>query len=473
MVRLLHYSDVEHVFDDPDRAARLAGTIRDRDGEDALVVGTGDTVAPGVLPLVERGRQALPFYRMAGVDLETFGNHDFDFGPDATRRIVADAPTTWVSANVEDEAGGRFGAAEGVVPHVRREIGDRTVGFVGVTDPATDSLNPQATDLHFTDPVAAVGDAAATLRADGAEAVVVLSHLGAGDDDLAAETDVDVVLGGHVHAERAEWVHGTLCTRPGAGGHVLFEVDLEAVLAGPGRANRTAADGGVDTDGDGQLPGPVTRHEVAAGRAHGPLSDRLRGRVTAAGLDEPVGHADDPLPRDDATVSAGECRIGNLIADAYRWAGDADVGLQNSGGIRNGPPLSGAVTKADVVSVLPFEEPLVVAEVTGAELRAVFAECAETDAAFGEPGWWHGHVSGARLWFEDGHLVRAEVGGDPLVDDRTYEVATASYLLHSDHEFPTLTERHRARECGIEYEVLAEYVTQHGTGVELGRIQRG
>jgi 2',3'-cyclic-nucleotide 2'-phosphodiesterase (5'-nucleotidase family) len=477
MARLLHYSDIEHVFDDPDRAARLAGSIRDRDGEDALVVGTGDTFAPGVLPLVERGRQAIPFYRMAGVDLETFGNHDFDFGPDATRRIVADAPTTWVSANVRDEEGDRFGATDGVVSHVVREVGDRSVGFVGVTDPATDSLNPQATDLTFTDPIAAVGDAAATLRADGAEAVVVLSHLGAGDDELAAETDVDVVLGGHVHAERAAWVQGTLCTRPGAGGHVFLEVDLEAVLAAPDGEGRTAADGGVDADGDAdgdeRVPAPVTRHEVATGRAHGPLSDRLRGRVAAAGLDESVGYADEPLPRDDATVSAGECRIGNLIADAYRWAGEADVGLQNSGGIRNGPPLSGTVTKADVVSVLPFEEPLVVAEVTGAELREVFAECAETDAAFGEPGWWHGHVSGARLWFEDGHLVRAEVDGDPLVDDRVYEVATASYLLHSDHEFPTLTERHRARECGIEYEVLAEYVAGHGTGVELGRIQRG
>jgi 2',3'-cyclic-nucleotide 2'-phosphodiesterase (5'-nucleotidase family) len=251
---------------------------------------------------------------------------------------------------------------------------------------------------------------------------------------------------------------------------VLLEVYLGVV------AGRTAADGGtIPSDGDTpgkELAAAVTRHEVADGPTYEPLAAQLRGRVSTAGLDEPVGHTDVPLPRDDETVSAGECRIGNLVADAYRWAGDADVGLQNSGGIRNGPPLSGTVTKADMISVLPFEEPLVVAEVTGEELRSVLGECANSEADFGEAGWWHGHVSGAELWFEDGHLVRVEVGGEPLRDGRTYEVATASYLLHSDHEFPTLEQRHRARECGIEYDVLTDYVREFGLDVDLGRIHR-
>jgi 2',3'-cyclic-nucleotide 2'-phosphodiesterase (5'-nucleotidase family) len=124
------------------------------------------------------------------------------------------------------------------------------------------------------------------------------------------------------------------------------------------------------------------------------------------------------------------------------------------------------------VSVLPFEEPMVLAEVTGAELRAIFEQCAETDVSFGEPGWWHGHVSGAELWFEGGRLVRAEVAGEPLADDGTYTVATAEYLLHSNHEFPALGTRHRAGEFGIEYEVLADYLRRFGPGTDRGRIHR-
>jgi 2',3'-cyclic-nucleotide 2'-phosphodiesterase (5'-nucleotidase family) len=488
MPRLVHYSDVENVYDEPERAGRLVGRIRSLDGRDALVVGTGDTMAPGVLPMVSKGRQAIPFLAAAGVALETFGNHDFDFGPATTRERVAEAAPTWVSANVGDGAGERFGAAEGVVPRAVREVDGVRVGFVGVTDPATGSLNPMAAELSFSDPVAAVRDAVADLRGDAAggvpdggdvpdeppastggaepgddatagavasnggtatgpvDYVVVLSHVGAGDDELAAIDGVDAVLGGHIHARRVDRVDGTVVTRPGAGGEAVVEVDLAASEA--------------------------RLHEVDGAPVDGEVVAALTGWVAESGLEEPVGETATPLGRDDETVTAGECPIGNLVADAYRWGGDADVGLQNSGGIRNGPPLSGTVTLADLVSVLPFEEPMVVAEVTGAELRAVFQACAETDVSFGEPGWWHGHVSGAELWFDGGRLVDARVGGEPIDDDRRYTVATAEYLLHSDHEFPTLEARHRVAEFGIEYEVLADYVREHGLDVETGRIHR-
>jgi len=77
-----------------------------------------------------------------------------------------------------------------------------------------------AADLTFDDPVAAASDALAEMRAevaengDGLDHAVVLSHLGAGDDDLARELDVDVILGGHIHSPRNECVADTLLVRP-------------------------------------------------------------------------------------------------------------------------------------------------------------------------------------------------------------------------------------------------------------------
>nr|WP_254663451.1 5'-nucleotidase C-terminal domain-containing protein [Haladaptatus sp. W1] len=43
---------------------------------------------------------------------------------------------------------------------------------------------------------------------------------------------------------------------------------------------------------------------------------------------------DDPIERTKTTTFRGESRIGNFVADAYRWATDAAVGLQNSGGAK-------------------------------------------------------------------------------------------------------------------------------------------
>jgi len=463
MVRLLHYSDIENLFDDAERAARFVGRIRELDGEDALVVGTGDNTAPGVVSLAANGRQILDFADAVDTVADTFGNHDFDYGPDVTRDIVADSPFTWVSANARDEDGDPFGADEGVVPWTVAEADGERVGFFGLTDPTTDSINPQAAPLSFTDPYDAAEEAVSELREAGVDYVVALSHLGGGDDELARRVDMDAILGGHVHSVRTDHVAGTVCTRPGVNGHEFIEVEL---------TDGTTDDAAVQ--GDGGTAASARVIDPSHGPVHEELAEALRRRRETAGLTETVATVEEPLERTEETTHGGESRIGNFVADAYRAAGDADVGLQNGGGIREGPALHGEVTLADLVSVLPFEEPVVVVELTGRELLEVFSEADGAELDFGEPDWWHAHLSGASLRWDkqDGRLIEARVDGEPIDPERRYRVATAEYLLHSDHEFPTIEQRHRAGEMGIQHEVLADHARQGGLAVDVeGRLQ--
>jgi len=448
MARLVHYSDIENVFDAPERAARLAGRIRALDGPDATVVATGDTTAPGVLSLVAQGRQILDFYAATDTVLDTFGNHEFDYGPESLRGLVADAPVEFVSANVRDENGDPFGREQGVVPWTTRVVDGETVGFVGVTDPATDSLNPMAAPLTFDDPVAAVREALDDLASaePTVDHRVVLSHLGGGDDDLARQLDVDAILGGHVHSRRNEHVDGTLIVRPGVNGEVVAEVDLGA----PDDPN------GPNDPNDPDRTATATLHERDGAEPHADVEAALAGRMRAADLDEVVGRVAEPVSRSGDVVHGGECRVGNFVADAFRWAHDADVGLSNAGGLRQGDAWDGDVTKADLISLIPFEEPVVLVSVTGEELRGILREMAAPDVDFGEDDWWHGHVSNARVvWDADEEVLReTTVDGEPIDPDATYTVATSEYLLHSDHEFPTLEQRHRIGEGDIQYEVL-------------------
>lgn len=342
-----------------------------------------------------------------------------------------------------------FGASAGVRPHAILEAGDERVGVFGVTDPRTPSINPNAADLTFTDPIAAAREATAALREKGVDRIVALSHLGRGDEELAAAVDVNVVLGGHVHSERIERLHDTLLTRPGVNGAVVLEVEL------PARE--------------------VRRHEVADGPLDEAVAEALRERMAGAGLDEVVAHVSEPIERTERAAFRGESRIGNFVADAYQWATGADVGLQNSGGIRSGAPLEGEVTVGDLMSVIPFEEPVVVAELLGRELRTVFEEAAGASVGFGEPEWWHAHVSGARLVYDfaSHELEEATVGGDPIDPDRTYRLATSDYLLHTVDEFPTLDDTHLAKSYNTQYEVLAAYARAEGINPEIeGRIVR-
>jgi len=446
-LRLLHYSDVENAYDDPERIGRLAGLLRTLDGEDALVAGSGDDTSPGVLALATEGRQSLAFFDAVGTDVETFGNHDFDYGPEATLGVVADAPQTWVSANVRRD-GERFGADEGVVPWTVVEVAGDRVGVFGVTDPTTASINPKAAPLTFEDPIPAAAEAVDALRAAGVDHVVALSHLGKADDDLARAVDVDAVLGGHVHDERVDHRNGAVLTRPGVNGGVVMEVSL------PERA--------------------VTRHAVGDAPVHDGVREALAAHEREAGLDEVVATVAEPVARDGEAAFGGESRLGNFVTDAYRWATGADVALQNAGGIREGSPLAGEVTAADLVGLIPFEEPVVVAELTGAELLEVFAEGAGDHVAFERGGGWHAHVAGAGVVFdrERREITEAHVGGEPVDPERTYSLATSSYLLYTDHEFPTLTEAHEVDRGALQYDVLVDYAREHGIDPELeGRVR--
>jgi 2',3'-cyclic-nucleotide 2'-phosphodiesterase (5'-nucleotidase family) len=450
-VRLIHYSDIENVHDDPESVGRLAGTINAIDGDHTLLCGTGDDLAPGVLPLVTRGEIALEFFEAIGPDVETFGNHDFDFGPDRAAELVRRSPQRWLSANVIRE-GEPFA---GVDRWAIERVGDVSVGFFGITDPTTPSLGDFEGELTFADPIEAARRAVGALRDRGVDYVVALSHLGRADGRLAAACDVDIVLGGHVHTERIERIDGTVLTRPGSGGETVLEIDPDA--------------------------GDVTRHVVSDGPLDTELADRYRELLATAGLDTVVGHVEDPIGRTDREAYRGESRVGNFVADAYRWAAERAVGtdppvvgLQNSGGIRTGPPLSGAVTTGDLIGLVPFDEPLVVIELSGAELRSVLREGADTPG-FGESDWWHAHVSGARLRYDhdDDRLAEATVAGEPVGDDRRYRLAVSAFLLYADTEFPTLAEASVVDRLDTQYEVLIEYARAVGIDPEReGRIVR-
>jgi len=438
--RLLHYSDIENAYDTPERVARVAGLLADRRGPDALVAGSGDNTGPGVLSLVTDGRQSLDFFGAVEPHVETVGNHDFDHGFDALRSVVADSPQRWTLANVALD-GERFGAGVGIESNTLVDVADATVGIVGVLDPATTEMTPGTDALEFGEPVDAVAREAPRVREAGADRVVALAHTA--DDDaraIAAETAVDAVLAGHSHHQHATAIDGTPFTRPGATGEYVYEIDFDA--------------------------GTVTCHETATAEPHPDVAAALRERIAANDLDEVVAHVDEPISRDRERRLGGEWRLGNFVADAYRWKTGADAALQNGGGIREGPALSGDVTVGDLVSVSPFEEPVVVASVTGRELRSVVAE-ADGRAVDGLNDYWYGHVSGMRVAAENGGY-EPYVRGDRVAGDERYTLAVPNYLLITDLEFPTLTEAHAVERYALQYEVVVEYARETGIDARLG-----
>lgn len=79
-MRILHYSDLENVYDVPDAVSRLVKLVNTHRDEETLVVGSGNVVAPSVLSMVTDGDVVVDVFEAVEPAAETFGNHDFDLG---------------------------------------------------------------------------------------------------------------------------------------------------------------------------------------------------------------------------------------------------------------------------------------------------------------------------------------------------------------------------------------------------------
>ena len=101
--------------------ARVA-TLRDRIARESphtIFVLPGDFLSPSTMSSMFQGSQMVATLNAAGLDLATFGNHEFDFGAEVTRERMRESRFTWVSANVLDPDSG---------PPLRRRASLRPAG---------------------------------------------------------------------------------------------------------------------------------------------------------------------------------------------------------------------------------------------------------------------------------------------------------------------------------------------------------
>ncbi len=452
-VRVVHYSDLETVLDEPRRTAALADTVHALRDEHTLVVGSGDNTAPGALSLATNGSGAMALFEAIDPDADTFGNHDFDFGPERARELAREAPQEWLCANAhrETDADGQHRFAPAATsPATLTTVDGTAVGIVGVAHPKTAEMSYTTDGVAFSDPVPAVRQHANRLRDTGADHVVVASHCGREDERIARETDVAAVLGGHVHDVHVDRVAGTVVVRPGRAGRHVSVVTL---------GSRPTAE-----------IRPVDVESVDAD-----LLQVLRRTHAERGLDECVTTVADPIERTERAASVAESRVGNLLVDALRWRADADVSLSPPGAIRSGEPIAGEVTVADLVGLAPYRDELLTVEVPGDRLRAALVAVPFGYHDDDHPDHHCCHVSGAKLVWDDaaGDLRSATVGGEPIDPDRRYEVAVADYLVETDHVVDAVRRGDVVARHGPVTEAVVDYAREVGLdGATGGRVER-
>jgi 5'-nucleotidase len=314
------------------------------------------------------------------------GNHEFDNGLENLKRLADKLKAQVLSANlIINEAWLR---PKNLAPYALVEIKGQKIGLVGLTTADQDiysilSSPERPKPFEFINEKTALLANIKELKELGAEIIVALSHAGLPmDRQLAAEVEgLDIIVGGHTHnllgdnlkdsdgpyplVEKSPSGQPVLVVTAGSHGRYLGLLTVE--FDEKGRPSQWS----------GQ-PYPITDQTIS--KLNAPLANPQLGTYLEALtfpiqnlMSEKVGQirAEDSgqtLEESHSLCRRQQCRTGDVIATALlnRFP-KARIALVNSGGLRASLPI-GEVSLADILAVLPFDNYVYTAQITGQEL---------------------------------------------------------------------------------------------------------
>ncbi|HBA61616.1 MAG TPA: hypothetical protein DCZ92_12535 [Elusimicrobia bacterium] len=379
-----------------------------------------------------RGMASIVLMNKLGYSAADVGNHDYDYGEDNLKVLIASAAFPMLGANVYYKDSGKH--ADYLKPYIIVEKGGERIAILGIAGKhtATSTLPSNVKHLNFGDEAAETAKWMKEILTKRPDAVVILAHIGLGsgsgqkldistfafsDSEAAygtipvarAARGAAVVLGGHNHA-------GSLKGYTDKGSNTLIGesfwglTDVTKVSLNfddsTGKFKSATAELiplWVDKTGEDQ---EITALIKDFSREVDVIMDKPLGESAVD-----LGHSKDGL----------DSPIGNWFTDAMRRQSGTDIALQNSAGIRS-DMKKGVIRMRDIYQVMPFENTLVKLTMTGDQIKRLISENMSGGRAKLQ-------VSGITVRFKtEPFELTVEKDGRELKPDEKLTVATNNYL---------------------------------------------
>lgn len=437
---LLYFQDAHEISpveqEDGERGgvARLKSVLDTQRAEhpDSAVVFGGDLAGGTLFGGLYHGFPMVEAFNQMGVDVASFGQHDFDFGAQNALDLVTASDFPWVNSNLVTADGEPF--LPGAPTHVQ-EVGDLRIGFIGLT--GNMDTTTTAKEILEVDPVIAAEAAVDQLEGQDVDAIVAVTQI---DKDVNERLLNEVPEIDASFREENSYVAASDVTVRDDGRLVLSpEGNMGSVL----RLDITVEDG-----------------ETALSHEELQVDDSV---VPDAGLSAFEAHyiADmDAKLNEQIGTSTGyldRVTVGNLAADAFRAYGGADLGWMNGGGARADIP-GPTVTLRDAYSVLPFGNRVSVIEVTGEQLLAGLEHAGgdRTRPSGFSYTYSPGSPEGSRI--SDLHTPEGPI--DPAA---TYTLAITSFVAQSNPAFQDARVVLSAEDGTVDVSALIDHIKALGT----------
>ncbi len=481
---ILHTNDVHGAIAGYAKVAALKDAYEAR-GAYVLLMDAGDFIQGDPTVSTSEGATAVELMNLAGYDVVSLGNHEFDYGYQNLKDLEADADFAIVDANVLYN--GRVAFEDNLV--FTAPDGTK-IGVFGLDTPETATKAHPAkiqgvTFLAGEDLYDCAQEQVDALTAEGCEYIICLGHLGIDDEsagnrsiDLLENVDgIDVFIDGHSHSTRADlldatdgtgMVGNTMVTSTGTKLESIgvVTIDAEGVIT----TSTTPVADLTAEDADVAARAAAIQKEI----------DDEYGTVFAK-TEVALNGEREPGNRTEET------NLGDLITDALVWGAEregteVDAAVTNGGGIR-ASIAAGDITKKDINTVLPFGNTLSIVQVTGAELlEALEASTYCTPTSIGgfpqvsgieftvdtTKAYDQGELYPGSTYYGPKSIQRVTietVGGEPFDANATYTIATNDFMAAGGDTYYAFAAASVNYDLGIAMdEVVMDYITDELKG---------
>lgn len=414
-------------------AGKIAQYLKDMKGKNpngTLILSAGDMFQGSPDSNLLYGKTVVEVMNAIGFDAMTIGNHEFDWGVTILKDRISQSHFPYVSANIFDKNTGK--PVDFLKPYTMLERSGIKIAIIGLTTPETAyKSSPKIMSAYlFEDPIKTVNALLPELKEQGADVIIVLSHMSSFMDKETSEITgeaanlaqgthgINAIISGHSH----QIVHGTVNDVPivqanyfgRAIGKInfLFKKSTKQIILSSADATRLPFDG---LTADTQVKAIIDKAQTEIA----PVKNAILGSTVRE-----LSH-----DRDGEQLSL----LGQWTADVMREATNADIAFQNAGGIRTNIP-AGNITMGKLYEVFPFDNTLVTVEMTGAQVMKVLHH-----------GIKNSNVnmvqfSGLKVVYDgsqgdDQRIVATLADGRPLDLTKTYKLVTNDFMAAGGDNF--------------------------------------
>jgi 2',3'-cyclic-nucleotide 2'-phosphodiesterase/3'-nucleotidase len=420
-------------------AAKFATALLDARAANpnTVFVSAGDSYQGSALSSITRGKVVSEVFKYLGIAASAVGNHEFDWeGAAHFGEWTADGGFPFVASNIYDKATGK--PVDWAKPYHVIKVGGHTIAFLGFATKETEykAKADFVAPFEFKEPAEIAAYWVKYLDENvQPEVIVALTHFPSAADKADAkkamgmaelfELDalckvegIDAVVTGHSHNTVAGFNNGVPVVQGYYNGRTL------------GKLSITFKD-----EGGFEIAPSVDeffkrKNDIAVNADVQAIVDRYMAEYGQA-LNEVVTTLDKDMPHDK---NVNVTPMGKWVCDVIKAKYGVQVVVMNGGGLRKGF-VAGPVTVKDFWELMPFDNYVVTAKVSGAALKAIIAHGIDSKD-FG-----NGQFSGVKVTYDPAIADATKIktialdDGTAIVDAQLYTFATNDFQFFGGDKY--------------------------------------